>query len=91
MTIFIQSDRCNICHCAQNEDIWEKGITTVCMINPVLLHTIPLDNILATNLSMLTFFSLHICYQMEQVTLSLITYTRIPISMGYDILHNLPI
>ena len=60
------------------------------MINPVLLHTIPLDNILATNLSMLTFLSLHICYQMEHVTLSLITYIHIPNSMDYDILHNLP-
>ena len=59
MTMLVQSYKCNICPCAHHEDIWEKGITTLCIINPVLLHTMPSDNILATNLSMLTFLSLH--------------------------------
>jgi len=59
MTMLIQSDKCNICPCTHHEGIWEKGITTLCIINPVLLHTVPSDNILATNLSMLTFLSLH--------------------------------
>ena len=44
-----------ICPCAHNEDIWERGGTTPHIINPVLLHNMPLDNILATILSMITF------------------------------------
>jgi len=47
----------------------------------------PSDNILATSLSMLNLPSPpqhFISYQMDQVTLSLITYLGIHICMGYD-------
>ena len=43
------------CPCAHHEDIWERGGTTPHIINPVLLHNMPLDNNLATILSMITF------------------------------------
>jgi len=80
------------CPCAHNEDIWERGGTTPHIINPVLLHNMPLDDILAT---IFKYDNLPppqdiISYQMEQVTLSLITYLGIPIFMGYDFWPNLP-
>jgi hypothetical protein len=43
------------CPCAHHDDIRERGGTTPHIINPVPLHNVPSDNILATNLSMLTF------------------------------------
>jgi hypothetical protein len=51
------------------------GGITPCITNPALLHTVPLDNIVATIISthMLTLFSPPrdlISYQMEQVTLA---------------------
>ena len=46
------------CHCAKHEGIWERGGTTPHIINPVLLHTMPSGNILATIFSMLTFLLL---------------------------------
>ena len=48
------------CPCAHHEGICEREGTTPHIINPVLLHTMPSDNILATILSMLTFLPLHI-------------------------------
>ena len=47
-------------------------------INPVLLHTMPSDNILVTILNILTFLP----PQMEQVILSLITYLGTHIFVG---------
>ena len=57
--------------CAQDEDVQERRSITPHIINPAPLHTMPLDNILVTNLIKLTFlFSPQdfIRYQMEQVT-----------------------
>ena len=36
------------CPCAHNDGIWERGGTTPHIINPVPLHTVPSDNIVAT-------------------------------------------
>ena len=36
------------CPCAHHDGIWEKGGTAAHIINPVLLHTVWSDNILAT-------------------------------------------
>ena len=43
------------CPCAHHEDTWERGGTTPHIINPVLLHNMPFNNILATILSMKIF------------------------------------
>jgi len=89
ITMFLQSDKCNIqLSCAHHDGIWERGGTAANIINPVLLHTVWSDNILATIWSVnLPFSPQHfIRYRMEQVTLSLITYLDIRIFMGYWIL-----
>ena len=86
ITMFLQSDKCNIqLSCAHHDGIWERGGTAANIINPVLLHTVRSDNNLATIWSVnLPLSPQHfISYQMEQVTLSLITYLRIPICMRY--------
>ena len=83
ITMCLQSDKCNIqLSCAHHDSIWERGGTAAHIINPVLLHTVQSDNILATTCiwSVDLHFSpqLFICYQTEQVTLSLIAYLDIP-------------
>ena len=65
------------CPCAHYEDIWERGGTTPHIINPVLLHTMPSDNILATGVSMLTFLLLH--------------KISLPIKWNRWVFHSLPI
>jgi hypothetical protein len=58
--MFLQSGKCNIsCPCAHQDGTWERAGTTPHIINPVLLHTVPSDNIVVTILSMLTFLPLH--------------------------------
>lgn len=47
------------CPCAYNKGIWQRGGVTPWITNPALLHTVPLDNIVATIISMLTFLLLH--------------------------------
>lgn len=47
------------CPSAHHECIWETGGVTPCIINTVLLHTMPSDNTPFTILSMLYFLLLH--------------------------------
>ena len=45
------------CPCAHHNGIWDRGSTSPHITNPVLLHTVPSDNILATICSInLPFF-----------------------------------
>jgi hypothetical protein len=48
------------CPCAYNKGIWQRGGIPPCTTNPALMHTVPLDNIVATIISTrLLAFLLH--------------------------------